>query len=444
HFFGQRPLLWHFLDMATLETNGASNAVYKRWIPNTNFENSSNWDQGRVPCATDAILFESSKVLDLKVYDCNQSFRSIWNISLCLKTFIASENSVFIPLNGEFILAPGAGFAAFDSRSNPGCDTGTVLITFTSAENYQWYDPTLWEAATSLDNLEQGKLMFSVDEERVPCQYDDAIFQPETSFRVNIESPEQMIQLKSISIMGQKFTSDSTLAEYMQSLSGKLQFHGQGRFQLSNSRCPDKSGCQCGNAASHDRICTALLQKTGNRCPTVVCKGPLKPVGHCCEICGKHKAQALHVGYGPPKNAGVQVAISKVHKPHTSPGMGPRSSAPFIQIVLMDKTEPQTGTSAEQLAKDIMKDVAEHGNPSHSLLGAEPRPGGPAQEWVAEGQPSTMPCTAVPLAGGALAGFMHLSVVWICQASHPGFTPTDFRLCTAKIKLAALVSLGQA
>uniref|UniRef100_A0A8D2JBR1 Protein amnionless n=1 Tax=Varanus komodoensis TaxID=61221 RepID=A0A8D2JBR1_VARKO len=240
HFFGQRPLLWHFLDMATLETNGASNAVYKRWIPNTNFENSSNWDQGRVPCATDAILFESSKVLDLK----------------------------FIPLNGEFILAPGAGFAAFDSRSNPGCDTGTVL-----------------SAATSLDNLEQGKLMFSVDEERVPCQYDDAIFQPETSFRVNIESPEQMIQLKSISIMGQKFTSDSTLAEYMQSLSGKLQFHGQGRFQLSNSRCPDKSGCQCGNAASHDRICTALLQKTGNRCPTVVCKGPLKPVGHCCEIC---------------------------------------------------------------------------------------------------------------------------------------------------------------
>ncbi|KAF7252106.1 Protein amnionless [Varanus komodoensis] len=192
----------------------------------------------------------------------------------------------FIPLNGEFILAPGAGFAAFDSRSNPGCDTATK-VTFTSAENYQWYDPTLWEAATSLDNLEQGKLMFSVDEERVPCQYDDAIFQPETSFRVNIESPEQMIQLKSISIMGQKFTSDSTLAEYMQSLSGKLQFHGQGRFQLSNSRCPDKSGCQCGNAASHDRICTALLQKTGNRCPTVVCKGPLKPVGHCCEICGK-------------------------------------------------------------------------------------------------------------------------------------------------------------
>ncbi|KAF7252101.1 Protein amnionless [Varanus komodoensis] len=74
-----------------------------------------------------------------------------------------------------------------------------------------------------------------------------------------------------------------------------------------------------------------------------------------------YRDRILHTFLSLPKNAGVQVAISKVHKPHTSPGMGPRSSAPFIQIVLMDKTEPQTGTSAEQLAKDIMKDVAEHG-----------------------------------------------------------------------------------
>lgn len=75
-------------------------------------------------------------------------------------------------------------------------------VTFKSTDNYEWYDPTLWHAATSLENLDLGKYIFLVDEERVPCQYDDVIFQPETSFRVNITS-EQMIQLKSISIMGQ-------------------------------------------------------------------------------------------------------------------------------------------------------------------------------------------------------------------------------------------------
>uniref|UniRef100_A0A803TZ08 Protein amnionless n=1 Tax=Anolis carolinensis TaxID=28377 RepID=A0A803TZ08_ANOCA len=220
------------------------------WIPNTNFEHISNWDQDRVPCARDVILFDSNE---------------------------------YMPLNGEFIMAPGAGFAAFDGSSNPGCETAT----FSTAQNYQWYDPTLWHGATSLENLDQEKYIFSVDEERVPCQYDDVIFPPETSFRVNIASSEQMIQLRSISIMGQKFTSDNRLEEYMQSPSAQLQFHGQGTFRLSNVRCPDKSGCECGNTADHDRICAALLQNSGNQCPVATCKDPLKPVGHCCEICGE-------------------------------------------------------------------------------------------------------------------------------------------------------------
>ncbi|XP_015283864.1 PREDICTED: protein amnionless-like, partial [Gekko japonicus] len=188
-----------------------------------------------------------------------------------------------LPLNGEFIMAPGAGFAAFDGNYEPGCETASE-IKFTSSGGYQWYDPTLWHATVSLEDLERGKYMFSVDEERVPCQYDDVLFQPETSFWVNIESSEQ-ICLRSISIMGQKFTDNDTLAEYMKSRSAKLQFHGQGAFRLSNARCPDKSGCECGNAADRHRICAALLQNSGGQCPTPACKSPLKPTGHCCEIC---------------------------------------------------------------------------------------------------------------------------------------------------------------
>ncbi|CAI5764599.1 Hypothetical predicted protein [Podarcis lilfordi] len=220
---------------------------------------------------------------------------------------------MYIPLDGEFILAPGAGFAAFDGSFDPGCETASE-VTFASADNFQWYDPTLWRAATSLDNLDRGKHIFSVDEERVPCQYDDVIFPPETSFRVNIESSEQAIRLRSISVLGQKFTSDNTLAEYMQSSSAKLQFHGQGAFQLLNTRCPDKSGCECGNAADHDRICAALLQKSGNQCPQVMCKDPLKPVGHCCEMCGVPfgiAVRTLHAATGSNRStqeAGATIA----------------------------------------------------------------------------------------------------------------------------------------
>lgn len=70
-----------------------------------------------------------------------------------------------------------------------------------------------------------------------------------------------------------------------------------------------------------------------------------------------------------PKNGGVQMAISKVHKLKTFLGIIPRSSVSFIQIVLVDnRTASETGTHAEQVAKDIVSDIAEHGKPLLYLL----------------------------------------------------------------------------
>ncbi|XP_070589499.1 protein amnionless isoform X2 [Erythrolamprus reginae] len=324
-----------------LQVFGSSVAVYKQWVPNTNFENAANWDQNQIPCAKDTVLFGSRK---------------------------------YLPLNGEFIMAPAAGFEAFDGNYNPGCETASE-VTFKSTDNYEWYDPTLWHAATSLEDLDLGKYTFLVDEERVPCQYDDVIFQPETSFRVNIAS-EQTIQLKSISIMGQNFTSDSTLSEYMQGSSAKLQFHGQGTFRLSNTRCPDKSGCECGNSVTHERVCAALLQKSRNQCPMVTCKDAIKPIGHCCEICGviitltysadfdieRYRDRIFHNFLNPSRNNGVQMAMSKMKKLQIPLRVVPRGLDSIIQIVLIDnKTGPYAGTHAEQLANDILKDIADHG-----------------------------------------------------------------------------------
>lgn len=76
-------------------------------------------------------------------------------------------------------------------------------MRFADAEHNLWFNPMLWQAVSPFGELESTGQIFSVDEERVPCQYDDVIFQPETSFRVNIDSSQQVIHLRSISVMGQ-------------------------------------------------------------------------------------------------------------------------------------------------------------------------------------------------------------------------------------------------
>ncbi|PKU37259.1 protein amnionless [Limosa lapponica baueri] len=344
------------LDVALFvpsSAQAAATAVYKQWIPNTNFETASNWDKGRVPCASDVVHFEKNKVVSV---------------------FVGSPHTLtdmYLPLNGEFVLASGAGFAAFDGSWDPGCDSGAT-VRFADAEHHAWFDPTLWQTVSPNRELDLGGRIFSVDEERVPCHYDDVIFQPETSFRVNVDSSRRVIHLRSISLMGQEFSSPEAWAGYLGGPSAPLQFHGNGTLQVTGTGCPEKSGCACGNAPDGHRICAAL----GRQCPALTCRSPLQPLGHCCEVCGatinldftpdfdlqKYRDRLVQALLSQPKYAGVRMAISKVHKTQTFLGIIPQSSTPLIQIVLIDdEVGAQTGTAAEQLAADIMEDIAQHG-----------------------------------------------------------------------------------
>ncbi|NXC72066.1 AMNLS protein, partial [Anhinga anhinga] len=336
----------------------AATAVYKQWIPNTNFETASNWDKSRVPCANDVVHFERNKVISV---------------------FVRSPHALadmYLPLNGELVLASGAGFAAFDGSWDPGCDSGTT-VRFADAEHRAWFDPTLWQAVSPGGELEPSGRIFSVDEERVPCHYDDVIFQPETSFRVNVDSSRQVIHLRSISLMGQELSSPKAWAEYLRGPSAPLQFHGNGTLQVTGTGCPDKSGCVCGNAPDSHRICTALLEASGRQCPVPACQNPLQPLSHCCRVCGatisldftpdfdlqKYQDRLVQGLLSQPKYASVRMAISKVHKAQTFPGVKPRSSTPLIQIVLIDdEVGAQTSTAAEQMAADVMEDITQHGS----------------------------------------------------------------------------------
>ncbi|XP_019137267.1 protein amnionless isoform X2 [Corvus cornix cornix] len=343
--------------LGILQLLAATAAVYKQWIPNTNFETASNWDKDRVPCASDVVHFEKDKVVSV---------------------FVRSPHALtdmYLPLNGELVLAAGAGFTAFDGSWDPGCDSGGT-VRFADAEHHTWFDPTLWQDVLPSGEPKPSGPIFSVDEERVPCRYDDVVFQPETSFRVNIDSSQPVIHLRSISVMGQELNTPASWAGYLGGPSAPLQFHGNGTLQVTGTGCPDKSGCACENTLDGPRICAALLRASGRQCPEPACQSPLQPLGHCCGVCGatinldftpdfdlqKYQDRLVQELLSQPKYAGVQMAISKVHKAQTFLGILSRSSTPLIQIVLIDdRAGVQAGTAAEQLAADIMENIAQHG-----------------------------------------------------------------------------------
>ncbi|XP_032695553.1 protein amnionless isoform X3 [Lontra canadensis] len=350
-----RALLW-------LQLLALTRAAYKLWIPSTDFEAAANWSQNRTPCAGAAVEFPANKMVSVLVREGH------------------SISDMLLPLDGEFVLASGAGFSAQDASRDQGCGTGAPA-RFLDPDRFSWHDPRLWRSGDAARDL------FSVDAERVPCRHDDVVFPSDASFRVGLGAISGPARVRSVRALGQTFTRDEDLGAFLASRAGRLRFHGPGALSVGSEACAERSGCVCGNAERQPWICAALLQPLGGRCPPTACRDALRPQGQCCDLCGaivslthgptfdleRYRARLLQAFL--PQYQGVQVAVSKVPRPARPRDPAGAEEDTEIQVVLAE-TRPETG-GARRLARALLADVAEHGN--RGGVGATERP--PGQGW---------------------------------------------------------------
>ncbi|KAF7202206.1 protein amnionless [Nothobranchius furzeri] len=325
----------------------ATNAIYKQWIPDTNYENKTNWDKGDVPCGNDRVHFSSQS-----------------KVSVFVETMHAVQE-ILLPINGEFILNPGAGFYVV-SGQDPSCGGG-VTTNFKDSDSLQWFNPALWQTAATQNDLHQGNFLFSVHEESVPCQNDEVIFKALSSFRSDTSCSQSTIPVKSVSVLGKTFDDRSEFSRYLSSHSGQLQFHGSSAVTVGNPSCEDSTGCVCENSVHHQLICSTVT------CASLSCKNPLLPVGHCCEVCGAiitidyaenfnlqhYRDRIRHLFLILPQYKSIQLGMSKVLKPRPLMRLIPFGTSREIQVVIVDG---DMGKLSNTLAQDIIKDAKSHGS----------------------------------------------------------------------------------
>ncbi|XP_023561383.1 protein amnionless [Octodon degus] len=374
-------LLWLQLCVLT-------QATYKLWVPDTNFDTGTNWSQNRTPCAGDTIRFPADKMVSVLVRGSH------------------TVGDLLLPLDGELVLAPGAGFGAAHAHavSQPDCgqeSRGPVL--FLNPDRFSWLDPHLWRSG------DEAPGFFSVDAERVPCVHDDVLFPRNASFRVGLGPGARRVSVRSVSALGETFTRDEDLAAFLQSRAGRLRFHGPGELRVGSEACTDPSGCECGSAQTLPWVCAALLQPRGGRCPPAPCHNALRPEGQCCDLCGavvsliydsatfnleRYRARLLDTFLAQPQYQGLQAAVSKVR----------RDKEVGIQVVLV---EPAPGTSsAGRLGRALLADAAEHGVALGVLSAALRESGAPLGSGSVEAQVS--PAARWGLWGGLATGLLVL------------------------------------
>ncbi|XP_048218379.1 protein amnionless [Perognathus longimembris pacificus] len=332
-----RLLLW-------LQLCALTRAAYKVWLPNTDFETAANWNQNRTPCAGGAVQFPADKAASVLVRESH------------------AVSQVLLPLDGELVLASGAGFSAAGDGPHPDCNAGGPWL-FRNPDRFSWLDPHSWHTR------DEARGLFSVDAERVPCRHDDVLFPPNASFRVELGPGASPARIRTLSALGQTFTRDGDLAAFLASREGRLRFHGPGALSLDSEACADRSGCVCGNAEALPWICAALLRPVGGRCPPAACHSALRPLGQCCDLCGaivslahgptfdleRYRARLQDLFLALPENQGLQVAASKVPRAPEA-----RTADAEIQLVVVETARDGAG-GAERLARALVADATEHG-----------------------------------------------------------------------------------
>lgn len=234
----------------------------KVWIPNTNFNNPQNWNDGRIPCHANRVIFPKYTEVSVFIQD---------NITV---------KEIFLPQYGEFILA-SRGEINIGVNSQKACDGKDAL--FIGSEVRHWYDAYNWKIREDWGNLNVASDFLDPvpQAERIPCSYDEVTFPRNSTFKVRIEG--LLTNIKKFTI-NDKVLNSSRLKSFMESELGHKQFQIDSSLSVNGESCLDVAGCSCGNDETNKlkHICNHVMGK----CPSQHCADPIQPAGSCCPVCG--------------------------------------------------------------------------------------------------------------------------------------------------------------
>lgn len=233
------------------------------WKQRTNIGDANNWEDNRIPCASDALLFPETS------YDL-----------IKLSNFTMKE--IILPKTGGFILDTRTALQFRESDSK--CKANDTK-TFKSVIQTPWLLTNNWISAR--DANDNGNVEFynqaTPHEERVPCDNDEIIFPINNSYVVDLQS-SPVLSFKSITIDGRQMTT-SEFSEFLKSAFGQKVFKNNDNTLFVDSSCNDMDKCAC--HAKTDALREQLCENEKVNCEaTPACTEPIKPIGHCCYVCG--------------------------------------------------------------------------------------------------------------------------------------------------------------
>ncbi|RUS91274.1 hypothetical protein EGW08_000986 [Elysia chlorotica] len=317
-----------------------SEAIYKRWLPNTDFGNPQNWNAKRTPCGNDIVIIgDDSPVVYVQ-------------INTTMKELV-------LPSSGELILGRNATLA-FTSRSSDDCPDFGGDIEFTATEPKSWLNAKNWCSATTERGACDTAARLDVD--KVPCKYDDVVFPRYHGYFVDLSQNVPDMTVKSLKISGSTFSSKKSFDNFLNQTDGKRMFRvGKNGHTLEVLRkvCNVKGGCACGNDIPEltKKICSFVE----GSCNRPRCAKSIMPPGMCCRMCGAYFN--ITKGYGFDLDnfkSSLNKEFFQKQKDVTS--IVAVMTGNWLQLVLTDSNGENSSKMAQSIKEDFNKDFTAGGH----------------------------------------------------------------------------------
>ncbi|CAH0407943.1 unnamed protein product [Chilo suppressalis] len=328
------------------------------WAPNKSFNLPINFDKNTLPCSKSTVVFPESVQETIQI-----------DYSISVKELI-------LPIDGSLVLAEGQSILFGNDQNDANCTEG--IIYYKDDSSSAWENPGVWNSSKF------NKA--TPDAERIPC-YDDTVLFPKTA-QFTVQLPDFTQYVSGIIIDDTNLTTVRFLERITSQPDGAQQFVSGDALNeypivVRQEPCKSTSGCPC---QTHGLNINCKLKF----CPPPKCSNPIKPVGHCCEICGgsllfeienfsmfafKNLVQTIINDFGADEFV-YHIGMLPTTDVETTKTMPKR-----VQVVIMDKGE-YTGASSEvaneigyQMSKEWTKNeklVLLSGSPnSESGLGSK-------------------------------------------------------------------------
>lgn len=235
------------------------------WQQRTNIGDAANWEDERLPCASDALLFPQ------KSYD-------------LIKLSNFSMREMILPKSGGFVLDTQTSLSF--RESDPKCAHTTAIKAYKSVIQSVWLSSSNWQTTRAGgESADYAVNAATPHDERIPCDSDEIVFPINNSYVVDLQSTPALA-FESIAIDGRVMSPREFRDFLFSSLVGQASFKNFDNTQFTANECHSQlAACVCHQRG--ESIRKQLCENERPFCqPTPHCSDPVTPLGHCCPVCG--------------------------------------------------------------------------------------------------------------------------------------------------------------